>query len=169
MIARRKLMSCSCRLAWLALLVFSESCSSPAPAASNSMSSAGTGPSLKVPDISCPEAGTLVSADAGTCVVHTPRNFARDVAPLFNGCGGEICHEFAGGAIVDQVGVLADECCNQISIIEPGHPERSYLLDKLSGQHLCMGSQMPLYQPPLNPDDLQIISDWICQGASMSP
>jgi hypothetical protein len=145
------------------------SCSSPPPAASSSLGSAGTGPSINVPDISCPEAGTLVSADAGTCVLHTPRNFAREVAPLFNGCGGEICHDFSAGAIVRQIGILADECCNQISIIDPGHPERSYLLDKLSGQHLCMGSQMPLDQPAFTADELQTVADWICQGAGATP
>ena len=117
----------------------------------------------------CPEAGTLVPIDAGACVVVKKRSFAQDVAPLFNGCSGEVCHSFGSGAIVNQIGISADECCNEIQIIDPGHPERSYLLDKLLGRNLCMGSRMPLDQPPFTSDELQIVSDWVCQGADASP
>ena len=88
--------------------------------------------------------------------------------PLFDSCAGEICHSFAAGQIAEQIGVPADECCNQIQMIEPLHPERSYVLQKLIGRNLCSGSPMPLDQSPFNADDLQTISDWICQGADTS-
>lgn len=147
-------------------------CSSPGPAAATSSGpvSTGTGPSLNLPILGCPDAGALLPADAGTCIVHTPRSFTRDIVPLFDGCAGEICHNFASGAIRGEIGVLVDQCCDEITVIDPGHPERSYLVDKLSGTNLCMDSrQMPLDQAPFTPDQIQAVSDWICQGAGTSP
>ena len=104
-----------------------------------------------------------------SCIPGVHRDFATDVAPLFSGCNGEICHSFGAGAIASQIGVPASECCNAIAIIDPGHPESSYLLNKLSGQGLCQGDRMPLGRAPFNGDDLQVISDWICQGAEKGP
>jgi len=102
-------------------------------------------------------------------MVSARREFSRDVAPLFNGCAGEICHGFGGGAISQQVGVPAEECCNEIQMIEPGHPERSYVLMKLKGQDLCGGRPMPLDRPSFTAQDIQAVADWICQGANTSP
>jgi hypothetical protein len=140
--------------------------SQPAPAQPEAN---GGGLNLIPPPVNCPDLATLAPADAGACIVLKKRNFVQGVAPIFEGCGGEVCHFFGSGAIADQVGVLADECCNEIQIIEPGHPERSYLVDKLQGRNLCMGSRMPLNQPPLSPDDMQAVVDWICQGAGRTP
>jgi hypothetical protein len=146
-------------------------CSSPAPSGAMSQSAPTDGGlSINVPNLSCPEAGTLVPPDAGACVVQTPRSFNNDVVPLFDGCAGEICHNFGSGAIRSQIGVLVDECCDEISVIDPGHPESSYVVDKLSGKNLCMESrQMPLGQPAFTADEIQIVADWICQGAGTSP
>jgi hypothetical protein len=154
-----------------ALLAVLMACSSPAPAPSSPSPTqpADAGPSISVPIISCPEVATLAPPDSGACTVLQKRNFARDVAPLFNGCSGEVCHFFGSGEIAGQVGVFADECCNEIQIIDPGHPERSYLVDKLAGNPLCMGSRMPLDQPPFDANEMQIVTDWICQGADTTP
>jgi hypothetical protein len=108
-------------------------------------------------------------ADAGACVSLKPRSFTREIVPLFNSCAGEVCHSFNAGAIARQVGIPSIECCGELQIIEPGHPERSYVLRKLRGQDLCGGSQMPLEQPAFSPDDLQTVADWICQGAGTTP
>jgi hypothetical protein len=126
------------------------------------------GPSLNLPTVSCPEAGAFAADDAGACVVGEPREFSRDIAPLFNSCGGEVCHDFSGGGISRQIGVPSQECCNQLQMIEPGHPERSYVLIKLLGQNLCGGSPMPLDKPSFGIADRQAIADWICQGADSS-
>ena len=135
---------------------------------SSSTSSSDAGPSLNVRPVPCPDAGTLAPADAGGCVVHQAREYSRDIVPLFAGCAGEICHDFAGGGIARQIGVPADECCNQIQMIEPGHPERSYVLLKLLGQDACSGSPMPLDKPRFTADENQAVADWICQGADTS-
>jgi len=135
--------------------------------ASSSHSAAGNdaGPNLNVSPVSCPDAGAIAHADAGSCVVHEAREFSRDIVPLFDSCAGELCHSFAGGQISQQIGAPAVECCSEIQMIEPGHPERSYVLRKLLGQDLCGGSAMPLDKPRFSADDTQAIADWICQGA----
>ncbi|MEP7050220.1 MAG: hypothetical protein ABJB12_07705 [Pseudomonadota bacterium] len=97
------------------------------------------------------------------------RSFARDIVPLFNGCVGEVCHSFSAGAIAQEVGAPSLECCSERLMIEPRHPERSYVLQKLRGTELCGGARMPLGDVPFSSDDLQAVSDWICQGASTSP
>ena len=54
-------------------------------------------------------------------------------------------------------------------MIEPGQPERSYVLRKLMGLDLCGGSRMPLEGPAFDSDQLQTVADWICQGAGTVP
>jgi hypothetical protein len=39
------------------------------------------------------------------------------------------------------------------------------LVGKLTGAELCMGSQMPKGDSPLEPELIATIADWICQGA----
>jgi hypothetical protein len=148
---------------WRAIAGCSTSPSAEPPLAS------GGGSSLILSPVTCPDAGTLRSADAGACTSLKPRNFTGEIVPLFNSCAGEICHSFAAGAIAQQVGVPSIECCGELQMIEPGHPERSYVLRKLLGRDLCGGSQMPLDQPAFSSDDLQTVADWICQGAGTTP
>ena len=101
----------------------------------------------------------------GACVSVRQRSFRRDVAPLFGACAGEVCHVFGGGAIASQIHAFSSECCEPRQMIEPFHPERSYVLQKLRGELPCVGSQMPLEGPAFDADALQIVADWICQGA----
>jgi hypothetical protein len=147
-----------------ALLLSVAGCSS-----SSATSPPTEGLNLNLPVDTCPEAGSLVPADAGACVSLTQRDFSRDIVPLFDGCAGEVCHDFGDGRVKSQIAIPAVQCCNEIQVIEPGHPERSYLLDKLLGRNLCGGSQMPLGRPAYRAEDIQTISDWICQGAQTAP
>jgi hypothetical protein len=127
------------------------------------------GLSLIVPPVACPDAGTLALQDGGACISLKQRSFTREIVPLFNSCAGEVCHSFNAGQIAQQVGVPSVECCEELQMIEPGHPERSYVLRKLSGLNLCGGAQMPLDKPAFSADDIQTVSDWICQGADIAP
>jgi hypothetical protein len=158
------------RALWAFALLLA-ACGNPAPSKPASAQPVATdgGVNLIPPPVNCPPLAMLAPPDAGACVVLKKRSFSQDVAPIFDGCSGEVCHFFGSGAIANQVGVAADECCNEIRIIDPGHPERSYLVDKLQGRNLCFGSRMPLDQPPLYPDDIQVVVDWICQGAGTTP
>ena len=151
----------------LSLCAF-EACSSPVAPVSQSTGSAG-GPTFELPPPDhCPDAGPNMPQPSA-CVPLRHRDFTTEIVPLFSGCGGETCHSFAAGAIASQIGTLASECCNQIAVIEPGRPEKSYLLSKLAGTDLCAGDRMPLGRSAFNNDDLQAVSDWICEGAPSSP
>lgn len=129
----------------------------------------GGNPSLNLPPPArCPD-HSASSATPSTCTAGVHRDFSTEVVPLFSGCGGEICHSFAAGGITTQIGVPATQCCNRIPVIDPGHPENSYLLNKLSGQGLCDGAQMPLGRTAFSASDLRVLGDWICQGADTNP
>jgi hypothetical protein len=50
-------------------------------------------------------------------------------------------------------------------LVKPGAPASSYLMDKLLGANLCMGSQMPKAGQSLPSTQIDTIRNWICQGA----
>jgi hypothetical protein len=113
-------------------------------------------------DGSAPEASAEDAAV--TCAATVPGvSFARDVAPVLGGCTGELCH--GPWYYSNTVNVPAPECCDGRKLIWPGHPERSYLLQKLIGSSdLCAGSSMPL-DYSLDQPTLDAIASWICLGA----
>ena len=48
--------------------------------------------------------------------------------------------------------------------VEPFDPDRSYLVQKIEGT-AAVGAQMPPGGPPLPVEDIQLIRDWIADGA----
>ncbi|MCA9654608.1 MAG: hypothetical protein KC501_32135 [Myxococcales bacterium] len=40
-----------------------------------------------------------------------------------------------------------------------------YLVNTLTGVDICVGTQMPKALPPYTPEQIDMISAWICQGA----
>jgi hypothetical protein len=49
--------------------------------------------------------------------------------------------------------------------VEPGLPDRSYLVMKVEGAEGIVGARMPLGIPPLTPDQVQLLRQWIVEGA----
>jgi hypothetical protein len=49
--------------------------------------------------------------------------------------------------------------------VTPGEPEQSYLLVKLANPGPALGSRMPLGQPPLPADEIELVRSWILDGA----
>lgn len=49
--------------------------------------------------------------------------------------------------------------------VEPGQPDSSYLIDKLEDTQ-TVGGRMPLNQPPLSPETIAVIRQWITEGAA---
>ena len=50
-------------------------------------------------------------------------------------------------------------------MVDPGHPENSFLLMKLRGPAAAYGLQMPAYSPPLTDAQIDTIEAWIASGA----
>ncbi len=64
-----------------------------------------------------------------------------------------------GVAAVQQAGLLR---------VDPGNPDQSYLIQKLEGS-AAVGGQMPLGSPPLTQSEIDVIRQWISDGAQRSP
>jgi hypothetical protein len=118
--------------------------------------------------------GGEAAAPAAACSPGANRSLSADVAPIIvGGCSGsEICHGPFGGPAnlhAELVGVPADfgqpPSCHPSPRVTPGDPEHSYLMNKLLGVGMCPGTQrMPLGTPLLD-SQIQVIRDWICEGA----
>ena len=52
--------------------------------------------------------------------------------------------------------------------VSPGNPDSSYIIQKLEG-HAAVGGQMPLGQTPLPQATINIIRQWIANGAAPAP
>jgi hypothetical protein len=101
------------------------------------------------------------SHDASGCAPSNPGvRFQTDVLPVFRGCSGELCH--APWSYGTTVGVMSTECCDRRPIVDPGHPDDSYLVQKIRGVDLC-GNSSKMGDVP--PDVIRSIEDWICLGA----
>jgi hypothetical protein len=113
------------------------------------------------------------SAASPSCSTRRAREvkFARDVEPiLMSGCSGEFCHGLAMTSASRAHAFLVNqpsfECDGERPIVTPGDPDRSYLMDKVLGRNLCAGHAMPRgFGNRLSPDEVQTLSDWICEGA----
>jgi hypothetical protein len=120
----------------------------------------------------CPAGQGCVS---GACSCGAPVSFAAQVQPIFNAsCNDMGCHAGmrpaealsleTGKAFAELVNVTSGQCSGR-PLVKPGAPAGSYLMDKLLGANLCMGSQMPKAGQSLPSTQIDLIRNWICQGA----
>jgi hypothetical protein len=121
-------------------------------------------------ELSC-DAGDEVSEpyeaseqEAAPCAPVDPNvRYSTDVAPILGSCSGELCH--AAWNYASTVGMPSEECCDRRKLVDPGRPDRSYVLQKLRGIELCgNSSEMP---PGANVPRavLDVVESWICLGA----
>jgi hypothetical protein len=94
---------------------------------------------------------------------------ARDVVPILaSGCGGEYCHGrtmmTARDAYASLVGQPSAQC-DERTLIAPGDPDHSYVMDKILGRNLCAGYTMPRGMWHLTEDEIRTLRDWIAEGA----
>jgi hypothetical protein len=96
--------------------------------------------------------------------------FTRDIEPIFmSTCSGEYCHgnlvnspERAYRFFVNQPSVE----CEGRSLVVPGRPDASYLMEKVRDQDVCAGERMPRGMGnSLSPYQIQLLRDWIRGGA----
>lgn len=90
-------------------------------------------------------------------------------------CTGAQCHDASspqGGLELTPSASYAElvnkpgGSCTQYDLVEPGFPERSYLVFKLQGSGPCfMGSRMPKPPDALTAAEIQLVRDWVFNGA----
>lgn len=128
-----------------------------------------------VPDVGPRLAGTCSNADS-----HPDRSvsFATDIHPLMlrpmGGCGchlptpsGDGVGTQISGLDLSSLGTLRMGGINSgAQVIVAGEPCASIMYQKLSDAP-PFGSRMPLNGPPFwTPDELQLLHDWIAEGAN---
>ena len=141
------------------------------------LSACGEGsPSAEV----CPE-GQMVCD--GRCVPRVTPDVAsihREI--ILRGCAGSnSCH--AGPSPKERLDLSTEESMAalvgaaslqrpDVNLIEPLHPELSYFIHKLVGENMSEQSgtrgssrQMPKGAPPLCPEKIEVIQQWILDGA----
>jgi hypothetical protein len=114
-------------------------------------------------------------AEVSATTAHV--SFAGDVAPIFGAtCASAGCHvqpnpaenldlATPAAAYAALVGGVSDEC-SAMSLVAPGAPKTSYLLQKLRGYGSCFtGTRMPEQAPALDAPALDLVSAWIGKGA----
>lgn len=113
------------------------------------------------------DAGSVADASTGCEGLAPGVHFGADLGPILTqSCNGDSCHVVPTyGSLVGDGGIRAFECCDGRLLVAPGNAARSYLMDKITGHHLCSGGRMPLAQPPLSDADMLTIRRWICEGA----
>jgi len=128
------------------------------------------------PDVGPPLAGTCDPADSDPDVAV---RFSLDIRPLMNRPRGEAgcsCHQPSASGMssgIDQSGLDLGSVeklrrggrNSGAQIVVPGDPCASVLMHKIADTP-AFGSRMPLDGPPyLSPEEIQLISDWIAEGA----
>lgn len=115
---------------------------------------------------------STTDAGGGTKCSGAASTFSGNVRPIIKNCGAAgACHGgLAQGswpyeALVN-VKASRDVCSPSRTLVVPGKPDDSYLLNKLTGNGMCPGGKlMPSPDAPLAADQIQVITDWICAGA----
>lgn len=131
-------------------------------------------------DSGTPALSATDRSDADFAISPPPQvvSFASQIQPIFNAsCQGTQCHDAtqpasglsltAGTSYSALVGVASTESpCTAYKLVAPGQPDQSYLVFKLQGSGACSsGSKMPKAMPALPAAQLQLIRDWIANGA----
>ena len=100
-----------------------------------------------------------------------PVSFSEDIQPIFNGnCAVSGCND--SGTQENGVNLSSyDAALNSVGvnygteIIDPGSPNNSPIVDKISNEDPEFGERMPLNRQPLSDAEIDSIIAWIDDGA----
>jgi hypothetical protein len=111
--------------------------------------------------------------------------FPQDIQPIFTAsCATTGCHVGAspaqgldlseGNAYAELFQITAEQCVDNRLRVDPSKPaDDSYLVQKLLGVNLCGDEiniqRMPRFDDPLPPEDIDIVRQWITEGALETP
>lgn len=88
---------------------------------------------------------------------------------LENNCSGAGCHigERTNGVRLDSYNNVINSVGTEYGreIVVPGEPDNSPIIDKISSNNPENGVRMPEGGPPLSDDQINLIRDWIAEGA----
>lgn len=91
-------------------------------------------------------------------------SYANDIQPIFNSnCAGSQCHiggTSNGLSLVSYSTLMEGGISGPVVI--PGEPDSSIIVQRLEG---TIQPQMPFQRPPQPQSQIQLIRDWIAQGA----
>lgn len=108
---------------------------------------------------------TLTGEVAVTIVAESPQiSYSQQIQPIFNGnCGGSQCHIVgtANGLSLSSYSLLM-QGGNSGAVVIPGDPQNSIIIKRLEGRII---PQMPFGGSPLPQATIQLIRDWIAEGA----
>ncbi|MEE9555378.1 MAG: c-type cytochrome domain-containing protein [candidate division Zixibacteria bacterium] len=91
-------------------------------------------------------------------------SYSSDIQPIFNNnCAGSNCHVggMANGLSLESYTSLMNGG-NSGAVVLPGNPDGSIIVRRLEGN---IQPQMPLGRSPLPTPQIQLIRDWIAEGA----
>ena len=146
---------------------------------STSWSIGAAAPGMYQIQVTCKDSGGLVGSGlSGTFRVSAPPQMVAysTIQALWNrSCNSSQCHD----AVMPQEGLdltssasyaelvnKASAQCPSTKLVEPGMPERSYLVVKLQGSGACLiGSRMPKPPAMMTAAEIQQVRDWIFNGA----
>jgi hypothetical protein len=104
-----------------------------------------------------------------------PVGFASVSSILVDNCTNSGCHAgtvpkeglnlTAAKAYAELVNVKAAQCTDGRMLVPSTGTGKSYLLQKLTGQGLCSGTQMPKAGSSISSSEIALIEAWICNGA----
>jgi hypothetical protein len=104
-------------------------------------------------------------------------SYATQIQPMWTArCSSNACHDAtmpqqdlnltASASFAELVNKPSTQC-GAMKLVDPGAPERSYLVLKLAptGTGCFQGTRMPKADIALTPDEIQRVRDWIANGA----
>lgn len=123
-------------------------------------------------DQPCPMGAACVGS---SCECPGPDvTYTQDIEPIMvDQCTSMGCHGFPvsqegldlregiGYALL--VGMASQQCAGE-TLVSPGQPDSSYLMNKLLGVDMCSGTRMPK-GTPLSGAETDLVASWICKGA----
>jgi hypothetical protein len=115
--------------------------------------------------------GSISYVPSGYACSSKKPSLANDVVPITTASctTGPSCHvalHTSAGVNGMFVNRLAEECNDGRLMVNPGDPEGSYVIHKITNHNLCaMQPAMPQTGGPLSAAQIQVIYDWICEGA----
>ena len=128
-----------------------------------------------------PSIVVLLGSISGANSQQSPVDFPTQIQPVFSAnCAISGCHTgetlpfggYSGGGLILSENDAYDQLVEVVSKLDPdrfvrvktGEPDKSLLIMKLEGDTEA-GAGMPLGESPLPDATIQIIRDWIAQGA----